>query len=143
MAQMKEWVLYLIGAVSLVILAVLLQVAGPFYEVGIASWYGPGFDGRRTANGEVYDMNGISAAHKTLPFGTIVRVVDLETGRSVVVRINDRGPFIKGRIIDLSKGAAEALGIVGKGIAKVGLRILHWPPGYSPFPAPSAAGQSP
>lgn len=143
MAQMKEWVLYLIGAVTLVALAILLQVAGPFYEVGIASWYGPGFDGQRTANGEIYDMNGISAAHKTLPFGTIVRVVDLETGRSVVVRINDRGPFIKGRIIDLSKGAAQALGIVAKGVTKVGLRILRWPPGYSPFPVPATAGQDP
>ena len=78
-----------------------------------------------TANGEVYDMHGISAAHKTLPFGTIVKVVDLETGRTVVVRINDRGPFIEGRIIDLSKGAAERLGIVQKGITKVGLRILR------------------
>ena len=79
-------------------------------------------------------MNGISAAHKTLPFGTIVRVVDLETGRSVVVRINDRGPFIEGRIIDLSKGAAERLGIIDKGIAKVGLRIVRWPEGYRPWP---------
>jgi len=73
-------------------------------------------------------MYGISAAHKTLPFGTIVKVVDLETRKSVVVSINDRGPFIEGRIIDLSKGAAEKLGIVNKGIAKVGLRILEWPP---------------
>ena len=124
---MKEWVLYLISVASIVALVVLFQVAGPYYEVGIASWYGPGFDGNHTANGEIYDMNGISAAHKTLPFGTIVKVVELSTGRSVVVRINDRGPFIEGRIIDLSKGAAEKLGIVDKGITKVGLRILHWP----------------
>ena len=74
-------------------------------------------------------MNGISAAHKTLPFGTVVRVVELSSGRSVVVRINDRGPFIDGRIIDLSKGAAAELGIVEKGITKVGLRILRWPAG--------------
>ena len=107
----------------------LLQVAGPYYEVGIASWYGPGFQGNRTSNGEVYDMYGISAAHKTLPFGTIVKVVELDTGRSVVVRINDRGPFIEGRIIDLSKGAAEKLGIVDKGITHVGLRIVRWPAG--------------
>jgi len=99
---------------------------GPYYEVGIASWYGPGFNGNHTANGEIYDMNGISAAHKTLPFGTVVRVVDMETGRSVVVRINDRGPFIEGRIIDLSKGAAEKLGIVERGITHVGLRIISW-----------------
>ncbi len=72
-------------------------------------------------------MYGVSAAHKTLPLGTIVRVVEFSTGRSVVVRINDRGPFIEGRIIDLSKGAEEKLGIVEKGITKVGLRILRWP----------------
>ncbi len=124
---MKEVTLYLIAVATLVGLIVLYQVAGPYYEVGIASWYGPGFHGNLTANGEVYDMYGISAAHKTLPFGTIVKVVDLETGRSVVVRINDRGPFIEGRIIDLSKGAAERLGIVQKGITKVGLRVLRWP----------------
>jgi len=127
MNPVKEVILYLIVVVTLVGLIVLYQVAGPYYEVGIASWYGPGFHGNFTANGEVYDMYGISAAHKTLPFGTIVRVVEIETGRSVVVRINDRGPFIEGRIIDLSKGAAERLGIVQKGITKVGLRILRRP----------------
>ena len=124
---MSQTFLYLLGSALLIGLAVGLAFYGPYYEVGIASWYGPGFDGNLTANGEVYDMNGVSAAHKTLPFGTIVRVVDLETGRSVVVRINDRGPFIKGRIIDLSKGAAEKLGLIDKGITKVGLRILRWP----------------
>jgi len=129
MGAVKEWMLYVIISITLVGLIVLYQVAGPYYEVGIASWYGPGFHGNYTANGEVYDMYGISAAHKTLPFGTIVRVVEIETGRSIVVRINDRGPFIEGRIIDLSKGAAEKLGIVEKGITKVGLRILHRPKG--------------
>ena len=127
MDGMKEWVMYLITVVAVIGAIVLWQVAGPYYEVGIASWYGPGFQGNHTANGEIYDMNGISAAHKTLPFGTIVRVVDLDTGKSIVVRINDRGPFIEGRIIDLSKGAAEKLGIVDKGIAHVGLRIVRWP----------------
>jgi len=126
---MKEWTLYVISVVAVIGAIVLWQVAGPYYEVGIASWYGPGFQGNRTSNGEVYDMYGISAAHKTLPFGTIVRVVDLDTARSIVVRINDRGPFIEGRIIDLSKGAAEKLGIVDKGIAHVGLRIVRWPTG--------------
>ncbi len=126
---MKEWTLYLISVVAMIGAILLLQVAGPYYEVGIASWYGPGFQGNRTSNGEVYDMYGISAAHKTLPFGTIVKVVELDTGRSVVVRINDRGPFIEGRIIDLSKGAAEKLGIVDKGITHVGLRIVRWPAG--------------
>ena len=127
MGSMKEWTLYLISVVALLGLILLYQVAGPYYEVGIASWYGPGFDGNYTANGEVYDMNGISAAHKTLPFGTIVRVVEFSTGKSIIVRINDRGPFIEGRIIDLSKGAARKLGIIDKGITKVGLRIIRWP----------------
>jgi len=132
---MKEWVIYLLIGVAVVGLAVVYSLFGPYYEVGIASWYGPGFDGNYTANGEIYDMNGISAAHKTLPFGTIVRVVDLETGRSVVVRINDRGPFVEGRIIDLSKGAAERLGIIDKGITKVGLRIIRWPDRYRRWPS--------
>ena len=131
---MKEWTFYLLTGVALIGLALLYSLFGPYYEVGIASWYGPGFDGNYTANGEIYDMNGISAAHKTLPFGTIVRVVDLETGKSVVVRINDRGPFVVGRIIDLSKGAAEKLGIIDKGIARVGLRIVRWPEGYRRWP---------
>ena len=124
---MNQSLLYLVGSVALVGLALGLEFFGPYYETGIASWYGPGFDGNLTANGEVYDMNGISAAHKTLPFGTVVRVVELDTGRSIVVRINDRGPFVEGRIIDLSKGAAEELGIIDKGITRVGLRIVRWP----------------
>jgi len=124
---MNETALYIIGTVFIVSVAVLFSLFGPYYETGIASWYGPGFDGNLTANGEVYDMNGISAAHKTLPFGTLVRVIDRETGRSIVVRINDRGPFVQGRIIDLSKGAAEKLGMVERGIIQVGLRIVRWP----------------
>ncbi len=124
---MKEWILYVGASVVLVVAALLLASSGPYYEVGIASWYGPGFDGNLTANGEVYDMNGISAAHKTLPFGTVVEVIELDTGHRVVVRINDRGPFVEGRIIDLSRGAAEELGIINKGITKVGLRIVSWP----------------
>jgi len=103
------------------------STVNPYYEIGIASWYGPGFQGNHTANGEIYDMYKISAAHKTLPFGTIVEVIEFSTERSITVRINDRGPFIEGRIIDLSKGAAEKLGIVEKGITKVGLRILRRP----------------
>ncbi len=96
-------------------------------QVGIASWYGPGFHGQRTANGEIYDMYAMTAAHKTLPFNTLVKVVDLDTGRWVVVRINDRGPFVPGRIIDLSYAAAQKLGIVEKGIARVGLKVMKWP----------------
>jgi len=124
---MKEWFLFALTAVSLALLVIFFQMGDSYYEQGIASWYGPGFHGKQTSSGEIYDMYGISAAHKTLPFGTVVKVVDLETKKSVVVAINDRGPFIEGRIIDLSKGAAEKLGIVNKGIAKVGLRILDWP----------------
>jgi len=124
---MNQTLLYVIGSILLAGVALGLALYGPYYEVGIASWYGPGFHGNLTANGEVYDMNAVSAAHKFLPFGTVVRVVELDTGNSVVVRINDRGPFVDGRIIDLSKGAAEELGIVDKGITKVGLRIIRWP----------------
>jgi rare lipoprotein A len=124
---MNQVLIYLAASTVLVGVALGLAFFGPYYEVGIASWYGPGFHGNLTANGEVYDMHEISAAHKTLPFGTVVRVVEIETGRSVVVRINDRGPFIEGRIIDLSRGAADALGIVDKGITQVGLRIVRWP----------------
>ena len=93
-------------------------------ERGIASWYGPGFHGKRTANGEVYDQNGVSAAHKTLPFGTVVEVLNLDNGRTLQVRINDRGPFVRGRIIDLSKGAARKLGVVRSGIANVEIRVV-------------------
>lgn len=124
---MNQTLLYLLGSILLVGVAAGLAFYGPYYEVGIASWYGPGFHGNLTANGETYDMYGVSAAHKTLPFGTIVRVIELDTRRSMVVRINDRGPFVEGRIIDLSKGAAEELGIVDKGITRVGLRIIRWP----------------
>lgn len=88
---------------------------------GMASWYGPRFHGRKTANGERFDQMAMTAAHRTLPFGTKVRVVDDSTGRSVVVRINDRGPYAHGRIIDLSKGSAQALGIGGQGVMRVRL----------------------
>ena len=99
--------------------------AQPGYDVvGIASWYGPGFHGKTTANGERYDMHGLTAAHKTLPFGTKVRVTNLANDRSLVVRINDRGPFVKGRIIDLSKRAAERLGFIRAGKAKVRVQIV-------------------
>ena len=93
--------------------------------VGEASWYGPGFNGKLTANGERFNMNKMTAAHKTLPFNTIVEVTDLATGKKVKVRINDRGPYAKGRIIDLSKKAAQKLGILNKGHAKVKLRIIE------------------
>ena len=91
---------------------------------GQASWYGPGFYGNRTANGEVFDMDLISAAHKTLPLPSIVEVTDLDTGRKLKVRVNDRGPFVSGRIIDLSKGAARKLGIYERGVARVRVRYI-------------------
>lgn len=86
---------------------------------GKASWYGEPHHGRRTANGEVFDMNELTAAHKTLPFGTRVRVENLATGQAVVVRINDRGPFTPGRVIDLSRAAAERIGLIRTGVAPV------------------------
>ena len=96
------------------------------YQVsGEASWYGPGFHGNYTANGEVYNQYALTAAHKTLPFGTRVRVTNLYNGRSVVVRINDRGPFIPGRIIDLSQGAAQLIGVTSSGVAPVQMDILQ------------------
>ena len=93
-------------------------------EKGIASWYGEPYHGRRTASGEVYDMFGVSAAHRTLPFGTVVRVTRRDTGQRVEVRINDRGPFIKGRIIDLSYGAARRIALDVDGIAPVKVEVL-------------------
>jgi rare lipoprotein A len=93
--------------------------ADGFRERGAASWYGQKFHGRKTSNGEIYDMYGVSAAHKTLPFGTVVQVRNLSNGRELDVRINDRGPFVKGRIIDLSYGAAQKLGVVEPGTAPV------------------------
>jgi rare lipoprotein A len=91
------------------------------YEQGIASWYGPGFEGRPTASGEPFDPGALTAAHPRLPFGTRVRVVNVGNAREVVVRINDRGPFTAGRIIDVSRAAAEALGFLRAGTATVRL----------------------
>jgi rare lipoprotein A len=90
---------------------------------GQASWYGPGFHGRRTANGEVFNSKSLTAAHRSLPFGTLVRVVNEKTGRSVIVRINDRGPYAKGRIIDLAHGAAQQIGMAG--VATVSLHAVN------------------
>ena len=92
---------------------------------GVASYYAHEFDGRTTANGEVYDMNALTAAHRSLPFGTLLRITNVENGKSVVVRINDRGPFVEGRIIDLSLGAAKAVGMIQHGTAMVKLDILR------------------
>lgn len=112
------------------------QVLGQWYypkdeadydQTGIASWYGPGFHGLNTANGEAYDMDMLSAAHKTLPLPSYVEVSNLENGRKLVVRVNDRGPFVSDRIIDLSRRSAEVLGIKEKGTARVRVRRVYPP----------------
>jgi rare lipoprotein A len=94
-------------------------------QVGLASWYGKDFHGKKTANAETYDMYAMTAAHKTLPFGSIVLVHNLKNKKSVKVRINDRGPFVKGRIIDLSYSAAKAIGLIGPGVVPVRIEIVR------------------
>ena len=93
----------------------------------MASWYGVPFNGRRTSNGEIYDMHQLTAAHRTLPFNAVVRVTNLTNGKEVNVRINDRGPFVANRVIDLSYSAAEAIGMVGPGTAEVRLDVVAGP----------------
>ena len=93
---------------------------------GRASWYGARFQGRRTACGEPFDMRAFTAAHRTLPFHTLVRVIDPDTRKAVVVRINDRGPFSRGRVIDLARAAAEDLDMVERGTMEVELQIVQW-----------------
>lgn len=97
-------------------------------DVGYASWYGDQFHGKKTASGETYDMYSMTAAHRKAPFGTNVRVINLDNGRETIVKINDRGPFVRGRIIDLSKKAAEEIGMMGNGTAKVKLEFLDVKP---------------
>ncbi len=94
-------------------------------EQGECSWYGPGFHGRRTASHERFNQNALTAAHPTLPFGTEVELTNTRNGRTVQVRINDRGPFVRGRICDLSKAAANAIGMVKSGVAKVQIRVIN------------------
>lgn len=101
-----------------------LKSAAGYDEIGKASWYGKDFHGKKTANGYIYNMYGVSAAHKTLPLGTQVRVTNLENNRSVVLIINDRGPFVHGRILDLSYGAASKLGSVERGVVKVRIQAI-------------------
>ena len=120
--------------ISVIILAVLLAGCSTLCnsgildtgdtQIGMASWYGKKFHGRITTNGEIYNMYKISAAHRTLPFGTLVRVTSCQNNKNVVVRINDRGPWIPDRVIDLSYGAAKRIGIVEEGVARVRLDII-------------------
>ncbi|HEX9702377.1 MAG TPA: septal ring lytic transglycosylase RlpA family protein, partial [Rhodospirillales bacterium] len=109
------------------------QIQGTWYyptedyrydETGVASWYGAQFHGRNTANGEVYDMNTLTAAHRTLPLPSFVRVTNLENGRSLILRVNDRGPFARGRIIDISRRGAQLLGFHDNGTARVRVQIM-------------------
>lgn len=93
-------------------------------ESGIASWYGPDFNGKPTASGEIYDQNGLTAAHRTLPMPTIIQVTNLENGRSLRLRVNDRGPFAKGRVLDVSKRAAQLLGFIERGTARVRVQVV-------------------
>ncbi len=105
-------------------------------ETGIASWYGIPYHGRHAANGEIYDMNQLTAAHRTLPFETWVRVKNLDNGKTVEVRIQDRGPFVDKRIIDLSRAAAEQINMIGPGTARVTLTIIR-APAHPPVPLPA------
>ena len=93
---------------------------------GVSSWYGPNFHGKLTANGEVFDMYGVTAAHKTIPLNSVVRVTNNDNGNSVILRITDRGPFIKNRILDCSMGAAKKLGFYNQGTANVTVKIIEW-----------------
>jgi len=106
-------------------------------ELGTASWYGPKFQGRPTSSHEIFNMNDMTAAHPTLPFGTYAMVTNLANGRTAVVRINDRGPFVDGRIIDLSYAAAQVLGMIGPGTTRVRLEVLE---GYRATPQASVSG---
>jgi rare lipoprotein A len=124
-------------------------------QTGVASWYGPGFHGRQTANGEIYDQHALTAAHRTLPLGTWVRVTNVAGERAVVVRVNDRGPYVDDRVIDLSLAAAQRIDLVRPGVAPVRIEVLEGPtrqpllpisaprpvaPSAPPLPAPPAAG---
>lgn len=111
------------------------QIDGKYYPIwkdikeytaeGLASWYGPGFHGRKTANGEIYDQYAISAAHKSLPLPCYIHVTNLENGRTLVVRVNDRGPFVGDRLLDLSYGAAARLGIVEHGVVRIKIDLIN------------------
>ncbi len=103
-----------------------VKPGGKYVEKGIASYYAHKFHGRPTASGEIFDMNGLSAAHKSLPLGTVVKVINLDNNKTITVPINDRGPFVKGRIIDLSLGAAKVIDMVRVGTAKVRIEVVTW-----------------
>jgi rare lipoprotein A len=131
MRKRGKWTPWICAAVGVLLAVVALAVAllprteaeaqrlPTFVQRGLASWYGPGFHGRKTASGEAYDQNDLTAAHRKLPLGSKATVTNLETGKEVEVEINDRGPYVKGRVIDLSKAAAEKLEMKEDGTAPV------------------------
>jgi rare lipoprotein A len=138
---MRKKLVVLIGSLPFLLLTLALTptleaplVARPTQSVpvlkvwyGEASWYGPTFEGRTTASGELYDMTASTAAHPKLPFGSMVRLINPRTGRSTIVRINDRGPFIGGRELDVSYQVAEKLGMINRGVAKLRMELLEVP----------------
>ena len=128
--MLKKFLIFVLISVSLISIQSCCTFGGRYrlepVQYGVASYYGPKFHGRKTANGEIFNMYKLTAAHRYYPFGTIVKVTNLSNGKSVIVRINDRGPFVRGRIIDLSYGAAKKLGMLGSGVAKVKLKVLKW-----------------
>lgn len=129
---MKKTAIHAAALVLLVVQGILFVPGILFAETGYASWYGGKFHGRTTASGETFDTHTLTAAHKTLPFNSIVEVTNLENGETVRVRINDRGPFVEGRIIDLSMAAAKKIGMLGVGVAPVKIETVPSLPGEIP-----------
>src|SRR5829696_7827498 len=127
--QAARLLVLLVLALGLAPACTVLPVGWSGRQGGLASWYGPGFYGRRTASGAVYTGAALTAAHRSLPFGTLVQVTNLANGRTVVVLIDDRGPFVRGRVIDLSAAAARRLGMVRDGVVPVRIRVLRWAAG--------------
>ena len=121
---MKKKTLMLLPIIFVGLVTVNTPVSAGKVQKGIASYYHDSLHGRKTASGEIYNKNKMSAAHKRLPLGSKVRVTRVQTGKSIVVRINDRGPFVKGRIIDLSRKAAKKLGMIRRGIVPVKVEVL-------------------
>jgi rare lipoprotein A len=126
LSRAPRLVLVLALVLSTLSACTVLPVGWTGRQAGLASWYGPGFYGRHTASGTVYTGARLTAAHRSLPFGTLVRVTNLENGRRVVVVIDDRGPFIRGRVIDLSVAAAQRLGMVRDGVVPVRIKVVRW-----------------
>jgi rare lipoprotein A len=115
---------FLAASVIASLIGLMPSEASAFSQSGMGSYYGPKFHGKKTASGEKFNQNAMTAAHKTLPFGTRLKVTNMSNKRSVVVRVNDRGPFIRGRIVDVSTIAARQLGIVGRGVGRVRIQKL-------------------